>query len=257
MNIKSINWKVFSILFIASIIGLLAVMPYAFTIQADLLKEVSFPLPILAAISILQSAVLFFIITLGGMVLSKKIGFGTPILDQCVVEKKIPSEIKSILGISILSGMVASVLIILGDYIFSLFNTISISDTVFAPAWQGILASLYGGINEELLLRFFFMSLLIFMFMKIRRKSEKSPTISMIWIAIIFASIIFGLAHLPFTTALTTITPLIIARAVILNSIGGIIFGWLYWKKGLESAMISHFSADIVLHGMLPLIILM
>ena len=30
-------------------------------------------------------------------------------------------------------------------------------------------------------------------------------------------------------------------------------FGWLYWKHGLESAMISHFSADIVLHVLLAL----
>ncbi|PKL71234.1 MAG: CPBP family intramembrane metalloprotease, partial [Methanobacteriales archaeon HGW-Methanobacteriales-2] len=52
-----------------------------------------------------------------------------------------------------------------------------------------------------------------------------------------------------------TITPMVIARAIVLNGIGAIIFGWLYWKKGLESAMISHFSADIVLHVMFPLIL--
>lgn len=31
------------------------------------------------------------------------------------------------------------------------------------------------------------------------------------------------------------------------------VFGWLYWKKGLESAMIAHFSADIIIHVCLPL----
>jgi len=40
-----------------------------------------------------------------------------------------------------------------------------------------------------------------------------------------------------------------------LNGIGGIIFGWLYWKKGLESAMISHFSADIVLQVIFPFVL--
>ena len=33
----------------------------------------------------------------------------------------------------------------------------------------------------------------------------------------------------------------------------GVIFGWLYWKKGLESAMIAHFSSDVVLHVITPL----
>jgi membrane protease YdiL (CAAX protease family) len=45
-----------------------------------------------------------------------------------------------------------------------------------------------------------------------------------------------------------------VIKVILLNAVGGIIFGWLYWKKGLESAMISHFSADIVLHVILPLI---
>jgi hypothetical protein len=46
-------------------------------------------------------------------------------------------------------------------------------------------------------------------------------------------------------------THIIVARAIILNGIGGIIFGWLYWKKGLESAIISHFSLDIILQDFL------
>jgi formate/nitrite transporter FocA (FNT family) len=31
------------------------------------------------------------------------------------------------------------------------------------------------------------------------------------------------------------------------NSIGGVIFGWLYWKKGLESAMVAHVFAHVVM----------
>ena len=61
---------------------------------------------------------------------------------------------------------------------------------------------------------------------------------------------------MPITSAITQITPLIIARAIILNGIGGIVFGWLYWKKGLESAMVSHFTSDMVLHVLFPLLLL-
>jgi hypothetical protein len=39
-----------------------------------------------------------------------------------------------------------------------------------------------------------------------------------------------------------------------LNGLGGLAFGWLYWKRGLESAMMAHFSADIVLHVITPLV---
>ena len=45
-----------------------------------------------------------------------------------------------------------------------------------------------------------------------------------------------------------------IVRALVLNGIGGIVFGWLYWKRGLLAAVLAHFSADVVLHVVVPLL---
>jgi membrane protease YdiL (CAAX protease family) len=42
-----------------------------------------------------------------------------------------------------------------------------------------------------------------------------------------------------------------------LNGLGGLAFGWLYWKRGLESAIMAHFSADIVLHVITPLVVML
>lgn len=57
----------------------------------------------------------------------------------------------------------------------------------------------------------------------------------------------FRALHLPATAALVGLTPLLLLRAFLLNSIGGGAFGWLYWKEGLESAMIAHFFTDAVI----------
>ena len=59
---------------------------------------------------------------------------------------------------------------------------------------------------------------------------------------------LFGLGHLPATAALLPLTPAVIARALILNGIPGVVFGWLFWRRGLEAAMVAHFAADLVLH---------
>ena len=42
--------------------------------------------------------------------------------------------------------------------------------------------------------------------------------------------------------------PLSIGRIILLNALVGLPFGWLFWKYGLEHAMVAHFSADLVLH---------
>jgi hypothetical protein len=38
-----------------------------------------------------------------------------------------------------------------------------------------------------------------------------------------------------------------------LNSLGGLAFGWLFWTFGLESAMLAHFFADVILYTLIPL----
>jgi membrane protease YdiL (CAAX protease family) len=104
------------------------------------------------------------------------------------------------------------------------------------------------------MLRLFLMTLFVWVAFKIRKTSDGGPTSAGVWFAIVISSVIFGIGHLPITGNLASITPVVIARAILLNGVAGIIFGWLYWKKGLESAMIAHFSADIVLHVVLPVI---
>jgi len=46
--------------------------------------------------------------------------------------------------------------------------------------------------------------------------------------------------------------PLIITRGLVLNGIAGLVFGWLYWKYGLESAMLAHFFTDIIVYTVNP-----
>ena len=87
----------------------------------------------------------------------------------------------------------------------------------------------------------------------ISHTADGRPTIAVLWIANVLAAVLFGLGHLPATAALFPLTPLVITRAVVLNGLLGIAFGYLYMTRGLESAMISHFSADIVLHVLLAL----
>jgi membrane protease YdiL (CAAX protease family) len=129
-----------------------------------------------------------------------------------------------------------------------------LQEEMHVPIWTALLASVYGGIAEEVLMRLFVLTLFVWLISKINRTEKGLLANWNVWVAIILSSVLFGLGHLPMTSALTDITVMVIVRAVLLNGIGGVIFGWLYWKKGLVSAMIAHFSADIVLHVITPIV---
>jgi len=259
-----INWKVFFILWIAGILSVIAILPYVLSLQSNVLQnlELPIPLPLVITLQVVQSAILFAIAIFGGLFFAGRVGLGTPILDSLTRGESVADKVRTILPLSILLG-VFSTLVLLGLEFFYFQPAMmkELGETATAlnlqtsqpAAWKGLLASFYGGIAEEILLRLFVMSLLVWLGHFLSKTADGKPTGGVYWAANILAAVLFGLGHLPATALLVPITPLIIFRAILLNGLIGVACGWLYWKRGLESAMIAHFSADLILHVLLAL----
>ena len=116
----------------------------------------------------------------------------------------------------------------------------------FAPVtW--LASILYGGVIEEVWMRLFLMSLLVFLMWKIFfRKREEIPT-GVFIVANVIAALLFVTGHLPMTLqTFGTLTPLILLRCFLLNGAFGLVFGWLYRKYGIQYAMLSHMLFHIV-----------
>lgn len=240
----------FLVLWLAGIVGTAAVLPYAFTLQKEVLAKVTQPLPIIILVSMAQTAILLAIAIFFGLKLAERLNL--PVLtlfnQGIFIKEKLPAFVLLTASAGILTG----VLIVVGDKIFGQYLPQLTVVNSQIPAWKTLLASLYGGIVEEILLRLFCLSLFAWLLAKISKSENPSGSGIIMWSAIIISSILFGLGHLPVTAALTSITPLVVLRAVVLNGIGGLVFGWLYWKKGLEYGIAAHFTADIVLLTILP-----
>lgn len=104
----------------------------------------------------------------------------------------------------------------------------------------------YGGVLEEIMMRWFLMSLLIFIIWKLFfRKEEAVPKGVMIGVNIVVA-LLFSAGHLPTTAMTMGITPLILVRCFSLNSLAGLICGHLYMKHGIQYAMLSHAGFHIL-----------
>lgn len=74
------------------------------------------------------------------------------------------------------------------------------------------------------------------------------PNVTCFAIAIAISSLIFGLGHLPIAFVLSTeVTASLVGYVIIGNSIFGLIAGYLYWKKGLEAAMIAHMLFHVII----------
>ena len=96
------------------------------------------------------------------------------------------------------------------------------------------------------------MTLLVWAGTRLTRSAAGRPAV--VWAAIVVSALIFGAGHVPTAATLLPLTPLVVARALLLNGIGGVAFGWLYWRRSLLAAMLAHFSADVVLHVLAPML---
>lgn len=137
--------------------------------------------------------------------------------------------------------------VLVGVLLFAL-NKLFFQNSIFSslarpPIWTRILASLYGGFNEEVLMRLFLFTLFYFLL----GKANGSRTTSL-WGANAIVALLFGIGHLPAAMKLGTLSTFEVGRILLLNGIPGLAFGWLYATNGIYAAVIAHFVTDIVVH---------
>jgi len=194
-------------------------------------------------ISLINPTILLLIFVIIGTIIYDKVNFKLPIIESLISKKKV-SDKNEIIKYGIIGGVISGILMTLISVIFTPFLPIEFIEIgeKFKP---GIITKfLYGGLTEEILIRFGLMSLIVWVIFKITGKLN--PIIY--WIGIIISAIVFGFGHLPLVyTLIETPTTELLLYIILGNSVGGIIFGWIYWKKGLESAMIAHIFAHILM----------
>lgn len=104
----------------------------------------------------------------------------------------------------------------------------------------------YGGVLEEIMMRWFLMSLLVLITRKLFFKKEQTAPKGVVIGVNIVVALLFAAGHLPTTAATMGITPLILVRCFSLNSLAGLICGHLYTKHGIQYAMLSHMGFHIL-----------
>jgi hypothetical protein len=246
-------WPEFAILYGAALIGIACVTPYTLELTGDLLakaqERVRQPRWALVLVQSLQGAILMGIATGLGLLLAAQIGLGVPLLSGLLDGKDVMAL--AMISPALLLGIGSSVvLMILEIRVFWPRLPQAMRENFPIPAlWKRLLASVYGGVNEEILWRLFLLSLLAWLIGLAWHTTDGAPTLGAFWLANILAAALFGLSHLPTTAALVKLTPLLIIRAILLNGIVGVAAGYLFVRYGLGAAMLAHFSADLVFHG--------
>ncbi|MCG5253321.1 CPBP family intramembrane metalloprotease [Brevibacillus agri] len=248
------NLKIALFLSGLSAIGFVAATPYLLTMIGDAVAMVPLPLPAVIALFVLQGSITAFLLSWAGLTLAGKVGLDAPILRKWLYKTGGASFNRQGIVQAVIFGLLGTLMIyLLERLIFQPLMPILAekAQELNAPIWAGVLTAIQGGVYEEVMVRLFMMTLVVWILSKLFGR-QSSPKPWMYWIGIFGAAFLFGLGHLPAASVyFGEITPLLFVRTIALNGVAGILFGYLYWKRGLEYAMIAHAIGDILLHGFL------
>ena len=242
------NFKIGILFFVLGVIGILSLLSMPFPIerlpkeaQEIILKD--FTLTQLKWLNLINPTMLLFSSAILGAFLYKKSGFKSIIVSYFFEKENFPIEK------SLKTGTLGGIFLAIWLFIIWLFTKdlefIKIIESkVSSPAWY--LRILYGGITEEIIVRWGWMTFIVFILQFV----IKNNTRLIVGIAILISSVLFGLAHLPIVIAyigIENLTLTIFTYIVVSNTLAGIILGIVYYKSSIEAAMLSHILAHVFL----------
>ncbi len=251
------DWRQFAILLAAAAAGVAAALPYAFTVFAARIARVPWPRAALAAAQLAQAVLLAALAAAAGLRLGPRVGLGAPLLARALhgpagAAAAAGRDLLRFAALAVPLGAAAGALAAALDRAAFASALPAALREARAPVWQGLLAALYGGVTEEVLLRFGLFTALAWGLMRLwARAAAPGPGLTPLggWTANVLTAVAFALLHLPAMAALAPLDARLVARTLVLNGGPGLLFGWLYWSRGLEAAMLAHVSADVALRA--------
>jgi membrane protease YdiL (CAAX protease family) len=240
------RWKLGLLTWGAGMLGVVAMtvlgVPRILAMLPELLgRVVPMPMPLWALVlsSVVQSSILLGLAVWGGVRLSSAVGLRAPLFEAVASGQPVWIALCP----QVVPGLIAGLLG--GATLLACFR--------FAPAQiqavQGRLAMpllvrlLYGGITEEMLLRWGVMTALAWLAWRFSGRNSTGG----LWTAIAVSALVFAVGHLPAAYLfLGSLNATVVTWVIAVNTLFGIVFGWLYWRYGLEAAIVAHALTHLV-----------
>ena len=233
------------VLFVLGLIGMASILTVDIPMPQEVLDTLGdkFSPFQIKLLTLINPIVLLIIAITIGTLLYQSAGLRVPFVER-LVGLSSQHNSRTVIFSGIVGGLIAGACISIIAIVFKSITPHEFSE--LGKSYQPTLAArfLYGGIVEELFMRFGLMTLLVW----ISSKITKNKRDYVYWVGIVLATLIFAIGHFPVVfNSVDNPSTTLLTYVMLGNSIGGIVFGWLYWKKGLESAIIAHAFAHVVM----------
>ncbi len=230
---------------LVTLLGMPGVVATAWLAVPMLVQGTTLPVP-LQALQIgaaIQGAVLVVIASILGSFLAPKVDLSAPVLSAALARRDLLAALRPQLLPGLAGGCLGAAVIIA----FHRFVPSSLSFLTDREPLPLVVRVLYGGLTEEILIRWGLMTVITWGAWRLFQRNRPKPSGAIVWAAIGVSAMIFGASHVPaLAPAMPTLSGVAVAYVTFANAGFGVVAGWLFWRHGLEAAIIAHVLAHVL-----------
>ena len=241
------NWRLFLVLWLAGALAALPLIPVTVVLgDAGLTAhQVGWRE---AAVSVLLFAMVIPPLAIYvGLRMGARLGLAAPLVEAWLAGRRIAGATRR-LGTAAAAGGglgLAGVLVTLALAGGAALPAALMEEIV--PWWVGLAQALSAAVDEELIFRFGLMSLITWFAGRVIRSGDEGPSDFLMWVALGLSAAIFTAVHAAPAGEAAGVAALVAEPMQLVRLLAGGLFGWLFWKHGLEAAVTAHLAYDIVL----------
>mgnify|MGYP004702341191 CR=1 FL=1 len=237
------NWRLAVLLTLFAVPGVIASSWLALPLLVDP-KAIPVPLETIQIVTAAQGVVFVALATTLGAVLGQKVGLAAPALTAMISGGRVFEALRPQILPGFVGGAFGAVTL-LGFYTFA---PEALAQN--KPAIPLAVRVLYGGITEEVLIRWGLMTVLVWIGWRVFEAGHGKASRAVVWAAITLSALLFGVAHVPSVTSiLTTVSASVVVYIIAGNAVFGVLAGYLFWRFGLEAAISAHVLAHVLAYA--------
>ncbi len=223
------------------ILGAVAAVLLMPLIASKVSVELPLPLPVFAAILAVQLTVVYGLLAWGGLRMARARGLDpTPSMARRAPRERVERAV--VPGVA---GLASGAAIVLGVRAIQMVFPGTLPPVLHpAGVMAAIGASSAAAFGEEILCRLFLLSLVLRI---LPRGWTAAP-----WVANVVSAVAFGVLHVPGMVAmfggLGAVPVLAWGWVIGLNAMVGVVFGWIFIRRGVGAAIGAHWCCDLVWH---------
>ena len=256
---KNFSWKLYGAILLLLALGVLAKVP-SFIFLEQLADKPGTWGQVTLFIFI-EQFLIFGVVPAGlGILISSRLGLKVPLLENWILKRDHEVDLRKIirdsaaiaLGLAVI-GVIIQLLIESDLNAMGLDVGKNLSPNAHTTWWSMLLLSFSAGVTEEIVFRLGLLTILAAVANLLWKPRKGTLKPGAFWLANSITALLFAMTHfLNYSALEVTLTFGLIWKTIVGNSLAALMFGWLYWKRGLESAMLTHFLLDIFIYVLIP-----